>query len=288
MVNTAREPRAYELMTILVPELADEDLSTEIQRIGSHITTATGAIKETLTDSPWGRRRLAYSVRHNSQDYRDGYYIVFHFDLEPSMMTEIERELRLDVNVMRYLLVHDDPKAGEKDTSRPVSADESAEATAPEAARSAAPVPVVSPAAASPVSDAIAATPASAAAETPAVPVEPPADEFGEPPVASIEEVPVATTPADTIDPPTEELGEPPVAPIDGEPASPGVMSPAAVPLAEVTPQAEEATEPGTAADAAEIPALATDAADGSTPDEGNAAFGTVTDGTNDDATREG
>ena len=130
VVNTAREPRAYELMTILVPELAEEDLATQIQRISTHITTATGAIKETLTDSPWGRRRLAYSVRHNSQDYRDGYYIVFHFDLEPRRMTEIERELKLDVNVMRYLLVHDDPKAGEKDTSRPDSAEEPSDAPA--------------------------------------------------------------------------------------------------------------------------------------------------------------
>ena len=130
VVNTAREPRAYELMTILVPELAEEDLATQIQRISTHITTATGAIKETLTDSPWGRRRLAYSVRHNSQDYRDGYYIVFHFDLEPRRMTEIERELKLDVNVMRYLLVHDDPKAGEKDTSRPDEAEETSDAPA--------------------------------------------------------------------------------------------------------------------------------------------------------------
>ena len=137
VVNTAREPRAYELMTILVPELADEDLTAQIQRISTHITTATGAIKETLTDSPWGRRRLAYSVRHNSQDYRDGYYIVFHFDLEPRMMTDIERELKLDVNVMRYLLVHDDPKAGEKDTSRPEEAEEPTDTTAPASDRDA-------------------------------------------------------------------------------------------------------------------------------------------------------
>lgn len=127
MVNAAREPRAYELVAIFIPELADDDLTNQIQKISSHITGATGAIKETLIDSPWGRRRLAYSVRHNGQDYRDGYYVVVHFDLEPNRMTEIERELKLDVNVMRYLLVHDDPKAGERNTGRDVDADSATE-----------------------------------------------------------------------------------------------------------------------------------------------------------------
>lgn len=110
-------------MAIVVPELADDDLASQIQKISAHISSATGTIKETLTDSPWGRRRLAYTVRHNSQDYRDGYYIVVHFDLEPSRMAEVERELKLDVNLMRYLLVHDDPNAGEKHPAEAESAD---------------------------------------------------------------------------------------------------------------------------------------------------------------------
>lgn len=154
MVVTAREPRAYELMAIVVPELADDDLTNQIQKISAHISSATGAIKETLTDSPWGRRRLAYTVRHNSQDYRDGYYIVFHFDLEPSRMAEVERELKLDVNLMRYLLVHDDPNAGEKhpaeadgavaetsDGNAPVSAPATEEPVASESASPAADEP---------------------------------------------------------------------------------------------------------------------------------------------------
>ncbi len=112
MASYAREPRAYELMAILLPELAEEDLTGAQERVSKYITDASGAIKETLTDSPWGRRRLAYTIRFNGTDYRDGYYVIWHFDLEPSRMTEIERELKLDVRVMRYLVVHDDPKWG--------------------------------------------------------------------------------------------------------------------------------------------------------------------------------
>jgi small subunit ribosomal protein S6 len=108
----ARDPRAYELMVIFLPELADDDLTGAIERVSGYITDVTGSIKEILSDSPWGRRRLAYSIRFNGQDYRDGVYIIWHFDLEPSQMGDIERELKLDTRVIRYLVVHDDPKWG--------------------------------------------------------------------------------------------------------------------------------------------------------------------------------
>lgn len=119
MVTTAREPRAYEIMAVFLPEMADEDLAIQLDRAGGYITNVGGTIKEVLTDSPWGRRRLAYPVRFNNQDFRDGYYAVYHFDLAPSAMVEVERELKLDTRVMRYLVVHDDPKAGERNTGRP-------------------------------------------------------------------------------------------------------------------------------------------------------------------------
>ena len=114
MAGYAREPRAYELMAILLPELADEDLTTQIDRVAKYIGDVAGSIKETLTDSPWGRRRLAYTIRHQGTDYRDGMYVIWHFDLEPSRVGELERELKLDTKVIRYLLVHDDPKWGPK------------------------------------------------------------------------------------------------------------------------------------------------------------------------------
>lgn len=134
LVATAREPRAYEIMAIFLPELADEDLTAQLDRAGEYITNVGGMVKEVLTDSPWGRRRLAYPIRFNSEDFRDGYYAVYHFDLVPSAVSDVERELKLDTRVMRYLVVHDDPKAGEKNTGRPggeAGAEESPERDAP-------------------------------------------------------------------------------------------------------------------------------------------------------------
>jgi small subunit ribosomal protein S6 len=109
-----RDPRAYELMTVFIPELSEEDNQAQIEKVSAYITNAGGTVKETLTSSPWGRRRLAYTIRFNNVDYRDGFYTVYHFDSVPSFLTELERDLKLDTSTMRYLLVHDDPKAGEK------------------------------------------------------------------------------------------------------------------------------------------------------------------------------
>jgi ribosomal protein S6 len=101
-------------MTVFIPELSEEDNQGQIERVETYISNAGGSVTETLTSSPWGRRRLAYTIRFNGVDYRDGFYTVYHFDSRPGLLTELERDLKLDTNVMRYLLVHDDPKAGEK------------------------------------------------------------------------------------------------------------------------------------------------------------------------------
>jgi len=111
-------------MSVLVPDMSDEDTAGAIERVSGYITNVAGEISEVLTDSPWGRRRLAYTIRFNGQDYRDGVYVVTHFSATPSAIAEIERDLKLDTSVIRYLLVMDDPKAGEQ-----VSAQDEAPAT---------------------------------------------------------------------------------------------------------------------------------------------------------------
>ena len=66
MRDQERAPRKYELMTILHPDVPEESLPTALERISGFIGAAGGAIIETLQDSPWGRRRLAYPIRSRS------------------------------------------------------------------------------------------------------------------------------------------------------------------------------------------------------------------------------
>jgi small subunit ribosomal protein S6 len=104
--ETTRLPRKYELMTIVSPDVAEDELPAMIDRIGGYITAAGGTISETLRESPWGRRRLAYAVRHSGRDVRDGFYTVYHFEAPPPAITDIERDLRLTDQVMRFLVTH--------------------------------------------------------------------------------------------------------------------------------------------------------------------------------------
>ncbi len=108
MVQDYRQPRTYELMTVLIPDLDEEQTNAQVERVQS-IVSASGEIAQSLQSSPWGRRRLAYTIRHNGQDYRDGYYLLTYFSAMPDKTTEIERDLKLDAQVMRYLLVQSEP-----------------------------------------------------------------------------------------------------------------------------------------------------------------------------------
>ena len=123
---------------MLLPELADEALTGAIERVSGYVTAVGAEIREILQDSPWGRRRLAYTIRFNGVDYRDGYYAIWHFAATPLSLGDIERDLKLDTNVIRHLLVIEDPRWGspqERDAAReaanaPAETEESAEVEA--------------------------------------------------------------------------------------------------------------------------------------------------------------
>lgn len=104
MRDLNRAPRTYEMLFILHPDVSEEDLQPALDRVTGHITTAGGEVTETLRDSPWGRRRLAYPIRFAGRDLRDGYYTVFHFSLAPAQIVEMERELKLNTQVIRYMV----------------------------------------------------------------------------------------------------------------------------------------------------------------------------------------
>jgi small subunit ribosomal protein S6 len=104
-LRTFDAARFYELMVISTPDGDPEDLVAASERVGNHISASGGVLLRANSDSPWGRRRLAYPIRHSSQDLRDGFYTLYHFQAEPGMIEAIERELHLDERVMRHLVL---------------------------------------------------------------------------------------------------------------------------------------------------------------------------------------
>ncbi|MGH2550329.1 MAG: 30S ribosomal protein S6, partial [Thermomicrobiales bacterium] len=75
--------RPYELMTILAPDVPEDELTPAIDTIASYITRFDGTITAINRESPWGRRRLSYPIRYQSRDVRDGFYVLWYFEAEP-------------------------------------------------------------------------------------------------------------------------------------------------------------------------------------------------------------
>ncbi len=87
----------YELTFVLRP--ADEAaLAAAQDRI---VTQAQNAGGEIVARHDWGRRRLAYPIHKN----KDGYYTTLYVSLPGAAVRGIERALKLNDQVLRYLFV---------------------------------------------------------------------------------------------------------------------------------------------------------------------------------------
>jgi small subunit ribosomal protein S6 len=100
----ANIPRDYEMMLVVAPTVAEEGLQAVIDRVSGYVTTQGGTVDSTSTENPWGRRRLAYPIN----DHRDAFYVVYRFTAEAASILEIEREIKLDEQVIRHLVVRYD------------------------------------------------------------------------------------------------------------------------------------------------------------------------------------
>ena len=89
--------RKYELAYIADPELDTEGLSALEEKIKGWIEGAGG--KAVKFDS-WGKRRLAYTIKKRN----DGYYIFVEIDMPPEAGVAIEQDLRLNEQILRYLI----------------------------------------------------------------------------------------------------------------------------------------------------------------------------------------
>lgn len=95
---------AYEAVFIVDPTLADEGLKTIVDKYTS-VLTRTGAEIDDI--DIWEPRRLAYPVK----GFREGRYVVVNFIAEPASRDEMDRIFRISDDVIRNLIIKQDPKA---------------------------------------------------------------------------------------------------------------------------------------------------------------------------------
>jgi small subunit ribosomal protein S6 len=88
----------YETLYILKPTLTDEETAANIAKI-EEVLVKNGA--EILATDKMGMRKLAYQV----QKHERGYYTVVYYKAEGSLIAELERNLKFNEEVIKYLTV---------------------------------------------------------------------------------------------------------------------------------------------------------------------------------------
>ena len=88
----------YETVFILTPVLSDEQMKDAVGKFKHYLTSKNAEI---LYEENWGMRKLAYSIDKKSS----GFYIVFGFKAEPTVIKSLETNYRRDERVLRYITV---------------------------------------------------------------------------------------------------------------------------------------------------------------------------------------
>lgn len=91
----------YELAVVLSSAISDEERAEAMEKVQGFVTRAGGTI--TNVDD-WGRKKLAYEIQKMSE----GFYTFIRFEAEPSVPAQVEENLRLMEQVIRFLCISRD------------------------------------------------------------------------------------------------------------------------------------------------------------------------------------
>jgi len=119
--------RRYETVFIVRPDLPDDVIDELIERLGKIITDIKGIV---VAVEKWGKRKLAYPISKE----RKGYYILMDFVGDSTVVTELEKKMKFDDNVLKYMSTKKAEKVDLKGIEKEMAAtgqDESPEDTTP-------------------------------------------------------------------------------------------------------------------------------------------------------------
>lgn len=90
--------RQYEALILVKPDLEEEMLPKEIDRLSQVIVNSKGQI---IDFKKWAKRPLAYKIKK----FKEGIYLLAHFKITPFLVKEIEKNWKLNENVLRAMIV---------------------------------------------------------------------------------------------------------------------------------------------------------------------------------------
>ncbi|MFA5501106.1 MAG: 30S ribosomal protein S6 [Sulfurovaceae bacterium] len=88
----------YETLFVVKPTLTEQEIASQVAKI-KDILTREGA--ELIATDDMGMRRLAYAVEKQTR----GYYTVLYYKAEGSKIAEIERNLKINEDIIKFLTV---------------------------------------------------------------------------------------------------------------------------------------------------------------------------------------
>jgi small subunit ribosomal protein S6 len=99
--------RQYELYLVIDADAEEEDVNAIVERMTQMISAGNGDTSgEVLKVETRNKRRLTYSIKKKSE----GQDTILYFQTPPQALPEMERVLKLDERVLRFLIVRTDEK----------------------------------------------------------------------------------------------------------------------------------------------------------------------------------
>ncbi|HEX8336292.1 MAG TPA: 30S ribosomal protein S6 [Pyrinomonadaceae bacterium] len=95
------EKRVYEVIFIVDPDTQEEEMSKLTQTLSGIITDQGGAVTR---NEVLGRRHLAYRIGRKNE----GVYVLFEVEGTGGEIAELERRMRVNDQIMRYMTVRVD------------------------------------------------------------------------------------------------------------------------------------------------------------------------------------
>jgi small subunit ribosomal protein S6 len=90
----------YEVTYIIRPTLEEAEVDKRVEHLAESLRQNGGEVVGEI--EKLGKRRLAYEI----DDVREGFYVVMKFKSDAAQAKELERQLRLNEDVMRALLIN--------------------------------------------------------------------------------------------------------------------------------------------------------------------------------------
>ncbi len=88
----------YETVFILTPVLSDDQMKEAVAKFKT-VLTDNGA--EIVNEEIWGLKKMAYAIQKKST----GFYNLFEYKAEPTVIAKLETAFRRDEKVIRFITV---------------------------------------------------------------------------------------------------------------------------------------------------------------------------------------